>query len=278
MDTLIRFLFDRYRVRGQIVRLDDAWAEVARRHRRQDGRDLAPTIRERLGELSTAGLLLAASLKFDGALVLQIRGAGPVSLYVVECESDGSYRATVKLRSDAVVPPDASFGDLVNQDGGGRFAVTLVPDRLDRAAAGTTGIRPRRGADAGRIAAPYQGIVPFEGDTVAEVLESYMLRSEQIPTRLWLAADDHCAFGLLLQRMPDQGGSAAGANPDGEQAIDPDGWHRVVTLAETLTRAEMLELPVEAILQRLFWDTPITALDSRRQVFDCSCSRDKVAA
>jgi molecular chaperone Hsp33 len=118
---------------------------------------------------------------------------------------------------------------------------------------------------------PYQGIVPFEGDTVAEVLESYMERSEQIPTKLWLAADDRAAFGLLLQRMPQQGGKLP-------EDFDEDGWRRVSTLAQTLTRDEMLKLPVEAILQRLFWECPMTPLERRRPTFACSCSREKVGA
>ena len=168
MDSLIRFMFDKYQVRGQIVRLEHAWTEVARRHLKHDGKDLAPTVRYRLGEMSSAGLLLAASLKFDGGLVMQIQGSGPVALFVVECESNGTYRATVKLRPDAHVPHDASLADLVNQEDKGRFAVTLVPDRKADPNAASRGQRsPTRNA----LTVPYQGIVPFEGDTVSEVLE-----------------------------------------------------------------------------------------------------------
>ena len=271
MDSLIRFMFEKYQVRGQIVRLESAWTQVAQRHHRHEGRDLAPTVRDRLGELSAAGLLLAASLKFDGGLVLQIQGAGPVALFVVECESNGTYRATVKLRPGAHVPHDASLADLVNQQDGGRFAVTLVPGHSARSAgADSPRTRPPSTSRA-VLAAPYQAIVPFEGDTVAEVLERYMERSEQIPTRLWLAADDHAAFGLLLQRMPQQGGKLPAD-------FDEDGWRRVTTLAQTLTREEMLSLPVEAILQRLFWECPMTPLERRHPAFACTCSRDKVGA
>jgi molecular chaperone Hsp33 len=271
MDSLIRFMFEKYQVRGQIVRLEPAWAEVARRHRRHEGRDLAPTVRYRLGEMSAAGLLLAASLKFNGGLVIQIQGAGPVALFVVECESNGTYRATVKLRPGAHVPHDASLNDLVNQEDRGRFAVTLVPDRNAGGAGRGAPRRGQRAAPASALSVPYQGIVPFEGDTVAEVLERYMERSEQIPTRLWLAADDDAAFGLLLQRMPQQGGKLPAD-------FDEDGWRRVTTLAQTLTRAEMLELPVEAVLQRLFWECPMTPLERRTPSFACTCSRDKVGA
>jgi molecular chaperone Hsp33 len=270
MDSLIRFMFDKYQVRGQIVRLDRAWTEVAQRHQQHEGRDLAPTVRHRLGELSAAGLLLAASLKFDGGLVMQIQGSGPVALFVVECEPNGTYRATVKLRANVHVPHDASLNDLVNQNDAGRFAVTLVPNRSP--GRGDGGNAGRRGpATPMALTVPYQGIVPFEGDTVAEVLERYMERSEQIPTQLWLAADDHAAFGLLLQRMPQQGGKVP-------EDVDEDGWRRVTTLAQTLTRVEMLQLPVEAILQRLFWECPMTPLEQRRPAFACTCSRDKVGA
>jgi molecular chaperone Hsp33 len=262
MDSLVRFMFANYQVRGQIVRLDRSWQEVARRHQRHDGRDLAPTVRYRLGELSAAGTLLAASIRFDGGLVMQIQGDGPVALFVVECESNDTWRATVKLRAQAQVPQDASLADMVNRRGGGRFAVTLVPDRPARAA------DPSAGAV---MVAPYQGIVPFEGDTVAEVLEHYMARSEQVPTRMWLAADDHAACGLLLQRMPHQGGKAPAD-------VDEDGWRRVTTLAQTLTRDEMLSLPVDEILQRLFWECPLTPLARRRPSFACTCSREKVGA
>ncbi len=271
MNSLIRFIFDKYQVRGQIVRLDDAWTDVAGRHQQHEGRDLAPTVRDRLGELSAAGLLLSASIRFDGGLVMQIQGAGPVALFVVECESDGTYRATVKLRTGAHVPHDASLNDLVNQGDGGRFAVTLVPDASANRRRSARSSTSRSVAAAPVMAAPYQGIVPFEGDTVAEVLESYMERSEQILTRLWLAADDHAAFGLLLQRMPQDGGRIP-------EDLDEDGWRRVTTLAQTLTRQEMLELPVEAILERLFWECPMTALERRQPAFACTCSRDKVGA
>ncbi len=272
MDCLIRFLFEKYQVRGQIVRLEGAWAEVAQRHQKHEGHDLAPTVRHRLGELSAAGLLLGASIRFDGGLVMQIQGSGPVALFVVECESDGTYRSTVKLRPGVRVPHDASLNDLVNQGDGGRFAVTLVPDTPSARARRSTKISTSRALAAPSvISAPYQGIVPFEGDTVAEVLEGYMERSEQIPTRLWLAADDKAAFGLLLQRLPQEGGKLPAD-------FDEDGWQRVTTLAQTLLREEMLNLPVQAILRRLFWECSMTPLDRRRPTFACTCSRDKVGA
>ena len=117
---------------------------------------------------------------------------------------------------------------------------------------------------------PYQGIVPFEGDSVAQVLEHYMGRSEQVPTRLWLAADASRATGLLLQRLPEEGGRAA--------PVDADGWNRLCRLADTLQAPELLALPASQVLHRLFWQEPLHGFDQRACHFACSCSRDKVAS
>jgi molecular chaperone Hsp33 len=287
-DTLRRFLLRGASVRGEVVSLDAAWRAVAERHA------FPRSVRDRLGELCAAGLLLSASLKFDGSLILQIHGDGPVSLLVVECEADGSFRATAKLREGAPCPQEADLATLVNANGRGRFVVTLDPRTAS----------PNR--------QPYQGIVPFEGRTVAEVLERYMARSEQVPTRLWLAADDTRAAGLLLQRLPDEGGgdslwspgpaddgtpagrtsltlgagTAASASrpPDAPPASRPggpsdtDGWNRLQKLAETVTRDELLALPPDTLLHRLFWQEPLHAFDWRGARFACTCSRGKVAA
>jgi molecular chaperone Hsp33 len=283
-DCLQRFMLQGAPVRGEFVSLDAAWREIAGRHA------FPRSVRDRLGELCAAGLLLSATLKFDGALILQIHGDGPVALLVVECEADGSFRATAKLREGQLCPEDADLTTLVNASGRGRFVVTLDPRSSS----------PNR--------QPYQGIVPFEGDSVAEVLERYMARSEQVPTRLWLAADDSRATGLLLQRLPEEGGKAfspsqeasstglststraalqadqAGAGSSAAAApvvaateSDADGWNRMQKLAQTLTRDEMLTLSGPSILHRLFWQERLHAFDSRSPRFGCTCSREKVA-
>ena len=236
MDSLIRFGFNG-RVRGQVVRLDKSWLPIVTHHQRYGERDVPPTVRERLGELTAAGLLLASSLKFDGSLLLQIQGTGPARLF----------------------PHDASFGDLVNPDGNGRFAVTLLPASNSSDAS--------KGLDN-----PYQGIIPFEGDTVAEVLENYMSLSEQLPSRLWLGANEQSAFGLLLQVMPGTSDQLATDDEEGRML-----WEQVQALADTLTREEMLTLPPEEVLRRLFWETNIRAFDQKKPRFECTCSREKVA-
>jgi molecular chaperone Hsp33 len=248
-DILNRFMLREASVRGEIVSIGGAWREIVSRH------EFPASVRNCLGELCAAGLLLAASLKFDGSLVLQIHGDGPVALLVVECESDGSFRATAKLREGQQCPEDADLTALVNVNGGGRFVVTLDPgtDSLNRQ--------------------PYQGIVPFEGETIGDLLERYMARSEQVPTRLWIAADATRAVGLLLQRLPDEGGTAGTQPPP-----DSDGWNRLQKLAETVTRDELLGLEPEGVLHRLFWQEPLQGFELREPRFACSCSREKVAS
>ena len=120
-DSLQRFMLRGAPVRGEIVSLDASWLEIANRH------ELSAPVRDCLGELSAAALLLAASLKFDGSLVLQIHGDGPVSLLVVECDAAGRFRATVKLRDEQPLLNDPGLHALVNQHGQGRFVVTLDP-------------------------------------------------------------------------------------------------------------------------------------------------------
>ncbi|MEO8441169.1 MAG: Hsp33 family molecular chaperone HslO, partial [Betaproteobacteria bacterium] len=173
-DTIQRFLFEHAPVRGEIVHLDATWRAVLERHA------YPPAVRALLGEMMAAAALLTATLKFGGTLIMQIQGSGPVKLLVVECTSDHHMRATAKWSE---VPARGELAALV---GDGKFAITLEPGQ------GRPG---------------YQGVVALEGATVAAALEQYMLRSEQIETRLWLATRDDCAAGLLLQKLPDGSGT-----------------------------------------------------------------------
>src|SRR5688500_9634886 len=192
-DRLHKFLFEGLPVRGMLVQLRDGWRELlSRRATASDGgHAFAPEVRGLLGEMSAAACLMHANIKFDGALILQVFGDGPVKLAVAEARSDLGFRVTAKVIGD--VPAGARLEAMLNVHGKGRCAITLDPDsRL-----------PGR--------QPYQGVVPLHGDRreplqrVSEVLEHYMLQSEQLDTRLVLAADDRTAAGLLIQRLPMDG-------------------------------------------------------------------------
>lgn len=255
-DSLAKYLFTDRSARVQTVTIDAAWREM------QQGHDWPPAIARLLGELVSASALLSANLKFDGTLALQLQGDGDVRLIVVECRSDLSLRATVKLREDAQVPEDATLQSLLNADGQGRFIVVLDPRRK------LPGSQP------------YQGVVGLEGDTVAAVLEHYMATSEQLQTRLWLAATTERATGLLLQRMPDTGGNLPAATSDAPQAEAPapeETWNRAVHLAGTIKPDELLSVDNETLIHRLFWEEALTAYEPQPVRFHCPCSRDKVA-
>jgi len=241
-DALQRFVFERARVRGELVRLDESWREAHRRG------EYPEPVRAVLGDLTAASVLLAATVKVgDGALVLQIQGGRPLSLLAVECRGDLSYRATARWDEGAVpANKGATLSDLAT---GGRCAITIDPGH-DRPA--------------------YQGIVSLEGTTAAESLEQYMARSEQLETLFALASDENRAAGLLLQKLPASGGRQP-------THVDPDLWNRTAHLLRTLTRQELLELPGREILRRLFHDEDLRLFESVPVRFNCRCSRDRVA-
>ncbi|TXI88425.1 MAG: Hsp33 family molecular chaperone HslO [Cupriavidus sp.] len=257
-DILQKFLFDAAPVRGELVRMEATWQEVLNRHA------YPVAVRRVLGEMMAAAALLSANLKFNGALVMQLHGDGPVRMLVIECLSDLSMRATAKLAEDAAIADDATLRQMVNVRGQGRFAITLDPqDKLPGQQ-------------------PYQGIVPLHGDhreplqQVAQVLEHYMLQSEQLDTRLVLAADERCAAGLLIQRLPVEGAGNLGSRRAEDDIGLHEGFNRIAMLAATLTRGELLTLEADALLHRLFWQEPLTRFEPLQPRFACRCSRERV--
>ncbi len=247
MDTLQRFMFERSPVRGELVEISQAWQQV------QSLRNYPSAVRRMLGEMMAAAALLSANLKFNGAIILQIHGDGPVQLLVVECDAQLRLRGTAKLKAKAVIDDDANLQQLVNLNGNGRFAMTLDPaDKL-----------PGQQA--------YQGIVALDGESVATVIENFMMRSEQLDTRLWLAADEHISRGLLLQKLPEEGGTVTT-----ESEADADAWDRTVTLASTVSDEELLNTDIMTLLQRLYWEESVRVFEPRHPSFHCGCSREKV--
>jgi molecular chaperone Hsp33 len=241
MDRLLKFLFHQAPVRGEVVRLSRSWQQMTALHAYPE-----PVLRL-LGETTAAATLLSATIKFDGNLILQIHGDGPVQLLVVECRPDAAFRATAKLRPNAQVGAGAGWRELVNAGGQGRCAITLDPS----------------GSPAGQ--SPYQGIVPLQGSSVSEALEAYLRQSEQIESRLWLAADAHAATGMLLQRVAHP--STAGAEQD------EDAWTRTTTLSDTVSAAELLTSTAEEVVHRLFWQERLERYAPVTPRFACTCSR-----
>ena len=245
-DTLQKFMFENSAVRGELVEISETWRQVQAR------REYPKAVQTVLGEMLAAAALLSANLKFNGVIVMQIHGDGPVRLLVVECDSALRLRATAKLVPDAVVEDDAGLTQLVNAHGHGRFVITLDPkDKLPGQQ-------------------PYQGIVPLDGDSISVVIENYMLRSEQLDTRLWLAANQDVSRGLLLQKLPKEGGIDAPVNDALEE------WDRAVALASTLRGDELLDTDISTLMHRLFWEETIRVFDPQHPHFHCGCSREKV--
>lgn len=247
IDTLQKYLFEDRSVRVQTVSLQQTWQDAQAHHQ------YPPAISRLLGELVAAATLLAANLKFDGALVLQLQGDGPVALLVVECRADLKVRATVKLREGQPVPAQGDLQSLLNPGRGGRFIVVLDPQAK------------------GAGQQPYQGVVPLEGEDVAQVLEHYMRASEQLDTRMWLQADARQAAGLLLQRLPREGGTAE----PGEQTAET--WNRACRLAETVKPGELLSTDSETLVRRLYWQETLRAFEPQEVRWHCPCTREKVA-
>ena len=271
MSELHKFLFDGLPVRGVLVRLTDAWQEVLRRRASNSTTGGYPEpVRNMLGEMVAAAALMQSNIKFDGALVLQIFGDGPVKLAVVEMQPDLALRATATENGE--VDASATLSQMVNVGNEGRCAITLDP---------TTKFPGQQ---------PYQGVVPLFDDQghkiekMSAVLEHYMLQSEQLDTTLVLAANDQVAAGLLIQRLPMQGsGNLAGSlvSQENEDEIGlNEHYNRIAILASSLKRDELLTLDVDTILHRLFWEEQITRFEPLQGEtaprFACSCSRERV--
>ncbi|WP_228292338.1 Hsp33 family molecular chaperone HslO [Candidatus Thiothrix anitrata] len=231
MDTLRRFMLERAHLRGEWVHLDTTWQEMLSRTA------YPPFVKQVLGEALTAAVLLSATIKHSGSLILQIRGDGPIHLLVVQATPQGTVRGLARWSSEAnATTLNAVFGD------NAQMAITLeAPNRRER----------------------YQSLIPLEGDTLAQALEAYFSRSEQLPTRLWLTANEHTAAGMLLQRLP-------------REHTSDENWERASLLLDTLTPNELMELEAETLLYRLFHEEEPRLFDPSPIHFHCDCSRERV--
>ncbi len=241
-DHLTRFLLPAAGVRGVHVHLGETWREI--RARPDDASQAAPAaITELLGEAAAAAALFTGHAKVDGRLSVQLRGDGPLRTLFAECTADGSLRGIAQAEPDTGPLPR----DLRALGGDATLAITIENPTVH-----------------GRDPVRYQSLVALESDSLAGAFEGYFRQSEQLPTRLLLAADDIRAAGLMLQKLPGDTG-------------DDDGWNRAGALFETLTTTELLGLPVATVLHRLFHQEQVEVLGGRPLRFGCSCSRERVA-
>ena len=267
MSQLHKFLFEGLPVRGILVQLTDVWQEILKRRAENLDTGAYPEpVRHLLGEMTAAAVLMQSNIKFDGALVMQIFGDGPLKLAVVEVQPNLNVRATAKVVGD--LDGAQTLSTMVNVKNEGRCAITLDP---------LTKLPGQQ---------PYQGVVPLfddrrnKLDKFSEVLQHYMLQSEQLDTTLVLAADDKTAAGLLIQRLPikGEGNLAAKASMADEDEIGRnEDYNRISILAASLKNEELLQLDADTILRRLFWEEKLIRLETLAPSFACSCSRDRVS-
>jgi molecular chaperone Hsp33 len=243
-DCLHRFMFEQYPIRGHLVHLDAAWRALI------EHREYPAAIRDTLGEAVAASLLLAATVKFEGVLSLQLQGDGPVHLMLAQCTSGLGVRGLARYRDGSEATSGGVHG-ILDLIGSGNLTVTLETDD---------------GAQR------YQGIVPITGERLAEGLQVYFENSEQLPTRLWLHADSSGASGMLLQKLPGADASSADA------AAVEDAWRRVQIIGETLTAEELRTLADAEIVHRLFNEDDVRLFEPAPVFFRCRCSRERVSS
>ena len=234
-DFLQRFHLERAHVRGVLVRLDESWRQVRSRA------DYPAPVQDLLGKTLSASALLTGNIKFEGALSIQLKSRGAVHLLFAECSHDGRLRGLARWHGEV-----ADGHRITDAEGEPILAITIENS--------TSGQR-------------YQGLVPVEDADVSVLFERYFQRSEQLPTRIVLAANGERCAGLMLQLLP----------RDAAMEHDPDNWNRVGVLLDTVAAGELLNLPPEQLLVRLFHEESVRAQPARPLVFGCRCSRERVA-
>ncbi len=228
-DQLHRFVFESLDIRGEIVQMDASWKAVLERY------DYPAVVREQLGQAMAAVILLSATIKYDGSLILQAQGNGPLHTLVAQATRERTVRGLARWEGN---PP---AGDLATLYGSGQMMLTVI----------------NRGGDR------YQGIVGLEGNNLAGALERYFSNSEQLASRFWLVANGERAAGLFLQQLPS------------EQERQED-WQRISMLAETVRPEELLDLPVQTLLHRLFHEEQVRLFEPEPVAFRCTCSRERI--
>lgn len=234
INEIQRFSFDNTNVRGERVLLNDAYQSIIAR------KSYPKPLESLLGEFVAAIALLRDIVKIDGVLSIQCKGNGVLQTLMTECDERQNLRGIAQWDETQAFPETVSLKELLE---GGYLVITITPRNGQR----------------------YQGIVEIVGDTLAECLEQYFMQSEQLPSRVWLAANGAQAGGLFLQRLP------------AEQAKegDEDAWERFVHLASTVKDEELLELDTATLLHRLYHEEELRLYDGKTMQFGCSCTRQR---
>lgn len=234
-DQLHRYLFEQFAVRGELVTVSETWKQILENH------NYPLQVKTLLGELLVATSLLTATLKFAGDITVQLQGDGPMSLAVINGNNQQQMRGVARVQGD--IPENADLKTLV---GNGYLVITISPEEGER----------------------YQGVVGLEGDTLAASLEDYFMRSEQLPTRLFIRTGEvdgqPAAGGMLLQVLP-------------AQDAQTNDFEHLATLTETIKAEELFTLSATDVLWRLYHEEEVTVYDPQDVEFKCTCSRERCA-
>ncbi|UQY44441.1 Hsp33 family molecular chaperone HslO [Mixta hanseatica] len=232
-DQMHRYLFENYAVRGELVNLSETWREIV------SGHDYPQPVQQLLGELLVATSLLTATLKFEGDITVQLQGDGALTLAVINGNNRQEMRGVARVQGE--IAPGSTLKEMV---GNGYLVITISPEKGER----------------------YQGVVGLEGDTLAACLEDYFMRSEQLPTRLFIRTGEHegqaGAGGILLQVLP-------------AQDTDKEDFNHLATLTETIKTEELIGLPANEVLWRLYNQEEVTIYEPQNVSFKCTCSRER---
>jgi len=257
-DSLQRFDFEHLAIRGQLIHLDSSWQAML------EHSNYPASIRNLLGQAMAASALLASTIKFNGQLTFQLQGDGPMHLLLAQCTAAFNVRGLARFTEthvDAQLLRDSN-ATIQQLAGQGKITVTIESDDLKQR---------------------YQGVVSLIGTQLSQCLEVYFAQSEQLPTRMWLHADENGVAGMLLQRLPTPkilDDSSDDAEKDAALKVQQDqlddAWRRVQLIGDTLRPEELRDLSDKEILYRLFNEDDLRLFDSSPVYFRCRCSRERV--
>lgn len=235
MDQLHRYLFTNHAVRGELVSLSETFQQIVAGH------DYPAEVKNLLGEMLVATSLLTATLKFDGDITVQLQGDGPLKLAVINGNNLQEMRGVARLQGD--IAPESTLKQMI---GNGYMVITISPSEGER----------------------YQGVVGLEGENLAECLEDYFMRSEQLPTRIFIRTGESegkaAAGGMLLQVLP-------------AQDTDAEEFSHLAQLTTTIKAEELFTLPANEVLYRLYHQEEVTLYEPQDVCFKCTCSRQRCA-
>jgi len=250
-DLILPFAIEGAPVRGRLARLGVAVDEILTRH------DYPEAVANLLGEACALAALVGSNLKFEGRLIVQAQGDGPVAYVVADYDSNGGLRGYCRYDADRVATVSQGFARpgakaLLGQ---GVFIMTL---------------------DQGPDTERHQGVTPIEGETFALCAERYFAQSEQTPTRVRLAVGQADrgegarwrAGGMLIQAV-----ASDDARGDTEEA-----WTRAQAYFETIGEDELIDplLSGEQLLFRLFHEDGARVFDAKPLSAFCRCSVDRI--